>query len=459
MNDTQLTQISRYIEKARQDLLSNGSDDAGALLFLGEMQDPIPRTLIIDPTLNAIDVRIWMLLRISIANPVLPGKLPSQKELSKAISNSKMTIWSSMQVLRLNRWLTLCEKVRDSKGQNRGNVYAIHTEPLAISDTLKLDASYIEFIEQSLESKISRVKNNAMAAHIAFYKQINHHENTFHRTQLQQHEARLTAFKSDPMEKNHSILSEDEQNYYAHNFSQLENRSNYDELDDQSFPLSVVKPDKSAELSTGYKNCTLSKEQSTKIVPCQKSTEYKNCTLSEMAQQSHSSQGTKIGVGNNGSSSNIYNTKRLSNTTTTTTDQVKNLKSLDRLEKLILSNEIPIVRGILSTIPESFRQDVLDQLLGRLVNYQKTGQGQIYNRVGFIQTLKARVETGEFMMDSHGLMIQNGRQAECAQQHAAENTPQTAPEKTAINPEKRQHGMDALRDLKAKMKRTGGEFL
>ena len=122
------------------------------------------------------------------------------------------------------------------------------------------------------------------------------------------------------------------------------------------------------------------------------------------------------------------------------------------MEKLILSNEIPIVRSILSTIPESFRQDVLDQLLGRLVNYQKTGQGQIYNRVGFIQTLKARVETGEFMMDSHGLMIQNGRQAEYAQQHAAENTPQTAPEKTAINLEKRQHGMDALRDLKAKMK-------
>ena len=171
MDDTQLTQISRYIEKARQDLLSNGSEDTGALLFLGEVQDPIPRTLIIDPNLNAIDIRIWMLLRISIANPVLPGKLPSQKELSGLILCSEMTVWSSMQILRLNRWLTLCERVNDKNQMNRGNIYAIHTEPMTISDTLKLDNNYIEFIEQSLNSKTKRIKNNAMAANIAFFIQ------------------------------------------------------------------------------------------------------------------------------------------------------------------------------------------------------------------------------------------------------------------------------------------------
>ena len=449
MNDTKLTQISRYIDKARHDLLSNNSDDSGALLFMGEVHDPIPRTLIIDPTLNAIDIRIWMLLRISIASPSLPGKLPSQKELSESISSSKMTIWSSMQILRLNRWITLCDKVRDALGQNRGNIYAIHTEPLTISDTLTLDNSYIDFIEQSLDSKVSRVKNNAMAAHIAFYKQINNHENSFSRTQLEQHDARLGALQNEPVDENYSILSEEEQNYYAHNFSQSEFVTDYGELDDPDTNLSIVKP----EQVTGYKNCTLSKAPSIKIMPGKRDTEYKNCTLSEVRQPSHSPQGIKIVPCKSSGSSNIYNNKRLSNTTTTTTDQAKNLKSLERLEKLILPNEIPIIHGILSAIAEPVRQDVLDQLVGRLVNYQKTGQGQIYNLVSFAQTLRARANDGSFMMDSHGLMIQNGRKAKYAQKKAAENSKKSVPQaKKETSPDERQRGMEALRALKDKMR-------
>lgn len=449
MNDTQLTQISRYIEKARQDLLTSGSDDTGALLFMGEMQDPIPRTLIIDPSLNAIDVRIWMLLRISIANPILPGKLPTQKELSASISSSKMTLWSSMQILRLNRWITLCDKVRDSHGQNRGNIYAIHTEPMAIADTLQLDNLYIEFIEQSLNSKISRVKNNAMAAHIDFYKQINNHENTFNRTQLQQHEARLTAFQSNPMADNHSILSEDEQNYYAHNFSQVENSSDYSEFSDQKVNLSIVEQTQ----STGYKNCTLSKPQSTKIIPCQKSTEYKNCTLSEMAQQSHSLQGTKIDTSNS-SGSSIY--KRLSNTTTTTTNQAFNLKSFDRFKSFVRANEIPIAERILLSIPESDRQDVLDQILGRLVNYRKTGKGEIFNLIGFLQKIKVRVHSGEFQIDSHALMIRQGREAEERQAnlHITQKPEQERlhSENKPMDAEQQKKGIEALSTLKKKMR-------
>lgn len=449
MNDTKLTQISRYIDKARYDLLSNNSDDSGALLFMGEIQDPIPRTLIIDPTLNATDIRIWMLLRICIASPTLPGKLPSQKDLSESISSSKMTIWSSMQILRLNRWITLCDKVRDALGQNRGNIYAIHTEPMSISDTLTLDNSYIDFIEQSLDSKVSRVKNNAMAAHIAFYKQINNHENNFNRTQLEQHDARLGALQNETVDENYSILSEEEQNYYAHNFSQSEFVEDYGELDNPDVNLSIVKP----EQVTRYKNCTLSKAPGIKIMPGERDTEYKKCTPSELGQPSHSSQGIKIVPCNSSGSSNIYNNKRLSNTTTTTTDQAKNLKSLDRLEKLILSNEIPIIHGILSAIAEPVRQDVLDQLVGRLVNYQKTGQGQIYNLISFTQTLRARANEGTFMMDSHGLMIQNGRKAEFTRKKVTENTKNSISQtKKETSPEERQRGMEALSALKDKMR-------
>ena len=96
MDDTKLTEISRYIEKAKHDLLLNGNDDTGALLFMGEVQDPIPRTLIIDPILNPVDIRAWMILRISVANPTIPSKLPTQVELAKYIHCTKTTLWSSL---------------------------------------------------------------------------------------------------------------------------------------------------------------------------------------------------------------------------------------------------------------------------------------------------------------------------------------------------------------------------
>ena len=107
----------------------------------------------------------------------------------------------------------------------------------------------------------------------------------------------------------------------------------------------------------------------------------------------------------------------------------------------------------LNSIDDSVRQDVLDQILGRLVNYQKTGHGQIYNLISFSQTLMARANEGMFAMDSHGLMIQNGRKAEYAQMKAAEKAKLAAPQaKNEVSLEERQRGMEALSALKNKMK-------
>jgi len=436
MDNQQLKQISHYIDKARHELLSNNSNNDGALLFMGEMQDPIPRTLILDPTLNAIDVRIWMLLRISIGHPTLPGKLPNQQELSHMINSTKMTIWSSMQVLRLNRWITLCDKVRDNRGKNKGNIYAIHTEPLAIADTLKLDKGYVDFIEQTLNSKVSRVRNNAMAAHIAFYKQINNHESTFTRTQIQQHDARLSAFEQHdlPTDKyTPPILSQDEQTYYAHNLAQSEIIPDFGEIEPQGINLSLVKSTQNTDEFTGYKNYT----------------------LSETAQQSHSLQGIKIDTGDRSGSSSI---KRLSNTTTTTKDQAFKLKSFDRFKTFLRPSEIPIIQRIIYSLPEEAQQDVLDQLLGRLVHFKKTGQGEIYNLIGFIQKIKAKVHTNEFMIDSHALKIRQGREAEerLAHQEKQFHPPRTKaskpPVKKPISAEQQKQRQEALNALKNKMR-------
>ena len=57
------------------------------------------------------------------------------------------------------------------------------------------------------------------------------------------------------------------------------------------------------------------------------------------------------------------------------------------------------------------------------------------------------------MMDSHGLMIQNGRKAEFSQKKTAENTKNSMSQaKKETSPEERQRGMEALRALKDKMR-------
>ena len=439
MNDTQLKQISRYIEKAKNELLSGDSEDSGALLFMGEMQDPIPRTLIIDSTLNANDVRVWMLLRISIANPSIPGKLPSQKELSQLIQCSEMTIWSSMQILRINRWLSLCERVKDQNQMNRGNIYAIHSEPMSIGDTLHLDESYLSFIEQSMNSKTKRIKTNAMAANLSFYKQIHNNEDSFNRTQLQQHDARLGAFQNQNHLESSQNFSESEQNYYSQNLSQIDSRENFDNFQ---------------EYDSDHNNCGQEKLSNKKIGGGEKKTDPNYCGQKEMAQQSHSSPTLKFGVEGSSCSSNIYNNKRLSNTTTTTTDQVKNLKSLARLKKLISPSEFQITLGILKIIDESVRQDVVDQITGRLVNFQKTGHGQIYNFVGFLQKLRSATEQGTFAMDSNGLMIRDSREQTTRVMPIEKNKSLESQQSEEMSHDERQGILDGLNSLRGEISQS-----
>ncbi len=452
-----LNQIRQYIEKARQDVLNKRpDDDTGALLFMGETQDPIPRTLIIDSSLNAIDVRVWMLLRIGIANPVLPGKLPTHKQLANTIQCSETTIWSSMQVLRLNRWLTLCERVRDQKQMNRGNIYAIHTEPMTIADTLQLDPQYLDFVKQSLNSKTRHIKNNAMAAHITFYEQINNEEDTFKRSQIEQHNARLEALQRT---KNEPDNWNNDYQYYAQNFSQIESQAYFNEKENENCENFAPSDEKSDLISTGPSFWGRENLPAPEFDAGKKSTGPKNWGRTEMAQPCDLSPTPEFGAGKSSSCSS-NNNKRLSNTTTTTTDQAfseKNLKDLEKLKKFILPYEYPIAQSVLMSIPGQVRQDVLDQLLGRLQSYQKTGQGQIYNLLGFMNKLRSAVFSGEFTVDSYGLSVKNARSvreknARQAAAATAGRADKNSADKKTSNPQVRKKGIEALAELKAKMK-------
>jgi hypothetical protein len=66
-----------------------------------------------------------------------------------------------LAILRLTRWITLHQRVRDAKGRWRGNVYILHDEPLPLADTLHLDPEYMAFLRTATTHRHRRVQTVA----------------------------------------------------------------------------------------------------------------------------------------------------------------------------------------------------------------------------------------------------------------------------------------------------------
>lgn len=130
------------------------ADDRGAasgdgLLFLGNWHDAMPRLIFQDPVLQPVDTRIWGVIKIAAAG-THPAAFPTYKQIAHTANvGSEATVARAMAILRATRWLTLCRRVRDSQGRFRGNIYALHDEPLPLADALFLDQEYIQFLEHA----------------------------------------------------------------------------------------------------------------------------------------------------------------------------------------------------------------------------------------------------------------------------------------------------------------------
>ena len=157
--------LKSQIDIAADRIISNKGghhEDGAAIVFLGNHHDSIPRMLISDVSLTSKEIHLWQLMRIAISNPAMPDMMPSQAMLCQYLRSSRTTVSQSITALRIHRWITLCKRVRDSKsGQYIGNVYALHTEPLNIAETLYLDESYLDLVNKSASGKNKRLAEAA----------------------------------------------------------------------------------------------------------------------------------------------------------------------------------------------------------------------------------------------------------------------------------------------------------
>ena len=154
--------LAAYIEHAALRLQAapdGGNESPDELLFLGNWHDTVPRLLIHDPSLEPMEFACWMILKV-FCQPNVPVAFPGglYATLMKHAKRSRPTVTISLAVLRLTRWFSLCARVRRSNGQYRGNVYALHDEPISLVDAVRLDTDYLVFVQESIGHRDERVR-------------------------------------------------------------------------------------------------------------------------------------------------------------------------------------------------------------------------------------------------------------------------------------------------------------
>jgi len=127
-------------------------DALDGLLFMGNPHETVPRALLLDQRLGAVDVLGWQMIRL-LSNADRTTAFPTYDELEPLLRSganrkaSRKTVARVIAILRLTRWMTLGMKARNTdNGRMIGNVYVLHDEPLAPAESLSLDAEYIEYV-------------------------------------------------------------------------------------------------------------------------------------------------------------------------------------------------------------------------------------------------------------------------------------------------------------------------
>jgi hypothetical protein len=156
------TLIQKTIAQAEA---SAGNGSADTMVFLGNRHQSFPTAVVKDPVLEPVDKLVWMVIMLAVHETGGNTAFPGYETIGKMANvSSRSTIARAIAILRVTRWLTLCARVRKVSGRFRGNVYALHDEPLPLADALHLDSDYMSFLGNALGHGHARVRVVAQGA-------------------------------------------------------------------------------------------------------------------------------------------------------------------------------------------------------------------------------------------------------------------------------------------------------
>ena len=136
-----------------------GAQRGEALLFLGNSHTAFPTLVVRDPVLEPVDKLVWMTIRLQAHDTGGYTAFPRYDVIRQTANiASKSTVARAVAILRATRWLTLCARLRTDSGRFRGNVFALHDEPLPLPDALHLDSGYMPFLREAQTHVHARVR-------------------------------------------------------------------------------------------------------------------------------------------------------------------------------------------------------------------------------------------------------------------------------------------------------------
>ncbi len=159
--------------KAWQEELRHDEPDempSEGLLCTGNLLHSVPCQLLLDPLLSPRDKLAWQILRLHASSrdgTVFPSYSALQRLLTTSPATecaSRSTVSQCLTMLRLTRWLSLCQRVRDkTTGRNLGNIYALHDSPLTLLNAHRLDSGYLQFLSDCIQHRCKSVRLTAQA--------------------------------------------------------------------------------------------------------------------------------------------------------------------------------------------------------------------------------------------------------------------------------------------------------
>lgn len=151
--------IRRTISQVRE---TTNDRPADAMLFLGNRHQAFPARLVQDPVLEPVDKVVWMVICQHGQAAGTNSAFPSYNTIARQANiGSPATVSRAIALLRATRWLSVCARVRDNGGRFRGNVYALHDEPLPLADAIHLDPDYLAFVEAARQHHHAHVRKVA----------------------------------------------------------------------------------------------------------------------------------------------------------------------------------------------------------------------------------------------------------------------------------------------------------
>ena len=404
--------LSLYIQNAVENLKVNSTtkthqQEQSSLIYLGNWQDPYPRLLVTDPVLEPVDKIVWQIIRLHINAPGAVTAFPNYETIRTfANIRSNHTISRALAILRATRWLSLCARVRDSRGRFLGNIYVLHDEPITLGDAMYLDTEYMTFLQTGIEHNHHRVKKIISNVVSTIEDMIGDGiDVTGERIQTWSYERRLGAIRQEQTEPVLQLSERAE--FYAISDSRISTLTQEDQ--DTKDSTKILHTDNATDIQVQ----NLHTENSEPLAPVQKThmdQQSENIQVQNlhMAVESENNQVQKMHTEVLRSSSNNINTT----TTSGITPHAREDAPL-HFPPCISANERELAMMYLNAVDENQQQNVLDEWNGRLsaANRRST---PIENPIGYLASLCKRVKTGEFQI-TIGLRVRETREREAQQ--------------------------------------------